>query len=267
MTGMHEMQSSFPFLHKLADAAGEVILPVFRAEMTIDSKIPAGDSGFDPVTNADRAAELAMRTLINGAHPHHGIMGEEFGAENIDAEYVWVLDPIDGTRAFISGLPLWGVLIGLRHSGEPAVGMIAQPYLNERFYGDPSGSFLTRGDQTARIRTRECTSMSSMTLSTTSPDMFQREEIPAFRAVEAEARLTRYGYDCYAYAMLAMGFVDCVIETGLQAYDIEPIVPVIEGAGGCVTDWSGNPVKGGGQVVAIGDKRLLDPVLRRLETG
>ncbi len=261
---MHKAQSSFPFLHQLAERAGEVILPIFRSEMTINTKTQTGDEGFDPVTNADRDAEQAMRALIHENFPEHGIMGEEFGSENVDADYVWVLDPIDGTRAFISGLPLWGVLIGLRHQGEPAVGMIAQPYMDERFYGDASGSFLSRGGETAPMHTRDCTAIADMTLSTTSPDMFPPDDLQAFRAVEAQSRLVRYGYDCYAYAMLAMGFIDCVIESGLQPYDIEPIVPVIEGAGGCVTDWSGNRKKGGGQAVAVGDKRLLDPVLRRL---
>lgn len=261
---MHQAQSSFPFLHQLAECAGEVILPIFRSEMTISTKTLADEDGFDPVTNADRDAEQAMRALINSNFPAHGIMGEEFGSENLDADYVWVLDPIDGTRAFISGLPLWGVLIGLRHKGEPAAGMIAQPYIDERFFGDASGSFMARGGETAPMRTRSCASIAGMTLSTTSPEMFQPDDLLAFQAVEAQARLVRYGYDCYAYAMLAMGFIDCVIEAGLQPYDIEPIIPVIEGAGGCVTDWSGNRKKGGGQAVAVGDKRLLKPILRHL---
>jgi len=264
---MHLTQSSFPFLHRLADAAGEVILPVFRSEMAVSSKTAKADGYFDPVTDADRNAELAMRALINEQFPDHGILGEEFGPENADAEYVWVLDPIDGTRAFISGLPLWGVLIGLRHRAEPAVGMLAQPYLGERFFGDVSGSFLTRGNQTTKINTRACASISEMSLSTTSPQMFGEDEIRRFHTVADQVQLLRYGYDCYAYAMLAMGFIDCVIEAGLQPYDIEPLVPVIEGAGGCVTDWDGNRKQGGGQAVAVGDRRLLEPVLKLLVDG
>ena len=261
---MHQAQSSFPFLHRLADRAGEVILPVFRSDMSVATKTLEGETGFDPVTDADRKAELAMRAMINEHYPDHGILGEEFGPENVDAEYVWVLDPIDGTRAFISGLPLWGVLIGLRHRSAPTVGMIAQPYLGERFFGDASGSFLSRGGQTMPISTRKCASVADMTLSTTSPDMFGERELERFHAVADEVRLLRYGYDCYAYAMLAMGFIDCVIEAGLQPYDIEPIAPIIEGAGGCVTDWSGNRKQGGGQAIALGDKRLLEPVLKLL---
>ena len=260
---MHEAQTSFPFLHQLADAAGEVILPIFRSTMTVAEKNQAQDR-FDPVTDADRNAEKAMRSLINRCHPDHGILGEEFGAENADADYVWVLDPIDGTRAFISGLPLWGVLIGLRHLGRPATGMVAQPYLGERFFGDGSGAFLSRGGETMPIRTRRCAAVADMTLSTTTPDLFKPTELSGYQAVEEQVKLVRYGYDCYAYAMLAMGFIDCVIESGLQAYDIEPIVPIIEGAGGCVTDWAGNRKHGGGQVVAVGDERLLDPVLKCL---
>jgi myo-inositol-1(or 4)-monophosphatase len=261
---MHQAQISFPFFHKLADSAGEVILPVFRSDLSVSTKTVKNDGRFDPVTDADRRAELAMRTLINGEYPDHGILGEEFGPENIGAEYVWVLDPIDGTRAFISGLPLWGVLIGLRHENSPSVGMIAQPYLDERFFGDAEGSFLARAGKTVPIRTRPCGGLGEMTLSTTSPEMFGEEEFRRFKAVEDRVKLVRYGYDCYAYAMLAMGFIDCVIEAGLETYDIEPIVPIIEGAGGAVTDWSGERKKGAGQAVAVGDRRMLEPVLKLL---
>ena len=264
---MHQAQSCIPFFHTLADRAGEVILPLFRSDLSVSTKTADGEDGFDPVTEADREAEQAMRRLINEHYPDHGILGEEFGAENLDADYVWVLDPIDGTRAFISGLPLWGVLIGLRHQGSPAVGMVAQPYLGERFFGDASGSFLQRGGETVPIRTRTCPAITGMTLSTTSPNMFSGQEWQRFEAVSGQAKLVRYGYDCYAYAMLAMGFIDCVIEAGLGVYDIEPIVPIIEGAGGCVTDWSGNRKQGPGQAVALGDKSLLEPVLEILSGG
>ena len=261
---MHEAQRSFPFLHQLADAASEVILPIFRSDMTVAEK-QSTHGFYDPVTEADRGAEKVMRTLINDHHPDHGILGEEFGAENLDAEYVWVLDPIDGTRAFISGLPLWGVLIGLRHQGRPACGMVAQPYLGERFFGDETGAFLTRGGETREISTRACASIAEMTISTTTPELFDPAELECLRRVEGDARMTRYGYDCYAYVMVAMGFIDCVIETQLQPYDIEAIIPIIESAGGRVTDWQGNAYSGSGQVLAVGDERLQEPVIRRLE--
>ena len=263
---MHEAQRSFPFLHTLADAASQVILPIFRSGMTVLEK-DGPDGYFDPVTEADRGAEKAMRALINDRHPGHGILGEEFGAENLDADYVWVLDPIDGTRAFISGLPLWGVLIGLRHEGRPACGMVAQPYLGERFYGDATGAFLMRGGEIREIRTRACASIADMTFSTTTPELFNPEELEGLRRVEGDARMTRYGYDCYAYVMVAMGFIDCVIETGLHPYDIEAQIPIIESAGGRVTDWQGNAYSGGGQVIAVGDERLLEPVIKRLGFG
>jgi len=234
--------------------------------MAVSTK-PGADGVFDPVTEADRGAEKVMRRLINEHNPDHGILGEEFGAENTDADYVWVLDPIDGTRAFISGLPLWGVLIGLRHQGRPVSGMVAQPYLGERFFGDAAGAWLDRCGETRQIKTRACASISDMTLSTTTPEHFSPPELSAFRRVEDEARLCRYGYDCYAYMMVAMGFIDCVIETELNPYDIEPIIPIIESAGGRVTDWQGKPYSGGGQVVAVGDERLQEPILRQLEVG
>ena len=263
---MHEAQRSFPFLNQLADAASEVILPVFRSGLSVAQK-PSEAGYYDPVTEADRGAEKAMRALINEYYPDHGILGEEFGTENLDADYVWVLDPIDGTRAFISGLPLWGVLIGLRHKGRPASGMVVQPYLDERFFGDESGAYLSHAGTTREIRARPCASISEMTVSTTTPELFEPQALEGLRRVERDSRMTRYGYDCYAYVMVAMGFIDCVIETGLQPYDIEAQIPIIESAGGRVTDWQGNTYTGGGDVLAVGDERLLEPVIRRMDAG
>lgn len=258
---MQDAQVFLPFLHELAELAGRTILPFFRQPLAAESK---GAGRFDPVTEADRRAERAMRDLIVRRFPEHGVVGEEYGAERPEAEHVWLLDPIDGTRAFIAGLPLWGVLIGLRREGEPVLGMIAQPYLGERFYGSPAGSFLERGGERRRLAARPCASLAAATLSTTAPDLFSAEEEARYRRVEREARLVRYGYDCYAYAMVALGFVDCVVEAGLGAHDIEPIVPIVAGAGGFATDWSGRPKRGGGQVVVAGDRRVLDAALRQL---
>ncbi|SER43321.1 myo-inositol-1(or 4)-monophosphatase [Faunimonas pinastri] len=258
-------ESLIPFLHELADAAGEAILPHFRTGLSVTDKGAATTDGvFDPVTIADRNAETAMRELIARRFPEHGILGEEFGAENADAEWVWVLDPIDGTRAFISGLPLWGVLIGLRHQGVPTLGMVAQPYIGERFYGSAEGAWVERNGERRPIRTRACSGLAEATLSTTMPQLFVGDEQDRYRAVERSVRLTRYGYDCYAYAMVASGFIDCVIESGLKPYDIEPIIPVIRGAGGFVTDWAGQDKTGGGQVLAAGDRRVLDAALEML---
>lgn len=258
---MPDVQGFLPFLHELADVAGRTILPFFRQPLAVDSK--AADR-FDPVTEADRRAERAMRDLIAARFPDHGVVGEEYGPDRPEADHVWLLDPIDGTRAFVAGLPLWGVLIGLRREGVPVLGMIAQPYLGERFYGSAEGSFLERGGERRRLATRPCPALAAATLSTTAPDLFSADEETRYRSVEREARLVRYGYDCYAYAMVALGFVDCVVEAGLGAHDIEPIVPIVAGAGGFATDWSGRPKRGGGRVVVAGDRRVLDAALQRL---
>ena len=242
------------FVDDLATVSGQAILPFFRSSLAADDKSRGG--AFDPVTEADRAGEAAMRQLIKRSFPTHGILGEEFGAERDDAEYVWVLDPIDGTRAFIAGLPLWGTLIGLTRNGSPAYGLMHQPYLGEHFYGD-GGSASYRGRQgERRLRTRRCASLAEATISTTSPKLFSDEGRAAYERVEARTRLARYGCDCYAYCMLAAGHIDVVIESGLKPYDIVALIPIVEGAGGVVSTWDGGPAAGGGSIVAVGDRRL-----------
>jgi histidinol phosphatase-like enzyme (inositol monophosphatase family) len=260
---MLQTHSLIPFMHGLVDAASAAILPRFRSALVAESKA-SGDLPFDPVTEADREAEAAMRRLIAARFPEHGIIGEEHGEERPDAEWVWLLDPIDGTRAFISGLPLWGILIGLRCAGKPVLGMIAQPYLGERFIGTGEEAWLERGGERRRLGVRACAGLGEATLSTTAPDLFSPEEAERYRNVEDCCRLVRYGTDCYAYAMVAAGFIDCVVEAGLKPHDIEPIVPLITGAGGFVTDWTGAEMRGGGRVVAAGDRRVLDEALRHL---
>jgi histidinol phosphatase-like enzyme (inositol monophosphatase family) len=250
------------FVDQLAELSGKVILPFFRAHFAQDDK--GGHGVFDPVTEADRAAETVMRHLIGETFPAHGIIGEEFGNERADAEYVWVLDPIDGTRAFISGLPVWGTLIGLNRNGKPAFGMMHQPFTGERFSGDGTGARLRRGVDERALHTRVCDTLAQATLMTTSPALFTAQERPRYDAIERDVRLARYGCDCYAYAMLAMGQIDLVIESGLKPYDIVALIPIIEGAGGVVTNWTGGSAASGGQIVASGDARLHDEVLRRL---
>ncbi|HEX2255166.1 MAG TPA: histidinol-phosphatase [Afifellaceae bacterium] len=261
---MTQTHSLIPFMHELADAAAAAILPRFRSPLVAEAK-PGGRHAFDPVTAADREAEAAMRQLIGRRFPRHGIVGEEYGDERADAECVWLLDPIDGTRAFICGLPLWGVLIGFRCAGRPALGMIAQPYLGERFVGTGDEAWLERGGERRPLKVRPCPALAEASLSTTAPDLFDASEMARYRAVEGRARLVRYGADCYAYAMVAMGFLDCVVEAGLKPYDIEPIVPIVAGAGGFVTDWKGADKRGGGQVVAAGDRRVLEEALSELD--
>jgi histidinol phosphatase-like enzyme (inositol monophosphatase family) len=250
------------FVEELATVSGQAILPFFRTALGAENK--AGAGAFDPVTEADRAAEVAMRRLIKQRFPQHGILGEEFGAEGTDAEYVWVLDPIDGTRAFIAGLPLWGTLIGLTRAGAPVRGLMHQPFTGERFAGD-GGQATWRGPSgERRLRTRRCDGLADAILCTTSPKLFSGDEAAAYDAVESAVRLARYGTDCYAYCMLAAGHVDLVVEAGLKPYDIVALIPIIEGAGGVVTDWQGGSAASGGRIVAAGDPRLHAAALERL---
>ena len=253
------------FVDELATQSGRAILPFFRSAFGTDDKSMGGV--FDPVTEADRAGEAAMRHLIKRTFPTHGIVGEEFGAERADAEYVWVLDPIDGTRAFMAGLPVWGTLIGLSRNGAPVYGLMHQPFTEERFFGDGGSATFRRGSDktsTRRLKTRRCGSLKDAIVSTTSPRLFGGEALRAYDRVESAAKLARYGTDCYAYCMLAAGHIDVVIEAGLKPHDIVALIPIIEGAGGVVTTWDGGSAAGGGSVVAVGDRRLHAAVLELL---
>ncbi|PSC07058.1 histidinol-phosphatase [Alsobacter soli] len=250
------------FVDDLATLSGTAIMPFFRTTLAAADKSRGGM--FDPVTEADRAGEAAMRQMIKRTFPSHGIIGEEYGDERTDAEFVWVLDPIDGTKAFISGLPMWGTLIGLTRHGEPCYGMMHQPFTRERFTGD-GGFARWRGPTGERtLRTRACESLGDAILSCTSPRMFRGAELEAFERVEREARLARFGCDCYAYCMLAAGLIDVVIETDLKPYDIVALAPIVTGAGGVVTTWSGESAAKGGAIVAAGDPRLHEKVLKLL---
>jgi myo-inositol-1(or 4)-monophosphatase len=242
------------FVNELAAVAGDTVLPFFRTAMSVQDKGRHGS--FDPVTAADQAAETAMRALIHRTFPDHGIIGEEFGEENPDAEYVWVLDPIDGTKSFISGMPVWGTLIALTRFGEPVYGLMNQPFTGERFSGD-GGAARYRGPAGEReLRVRPCRTLSEAVLFTTSPRLMNGADRAVFNTVEEVVRLSRYGGDCYAYCMLAAGHVDLVIETELKPYDILPLIPIIAGAGGVVTNWDNGPPYAGGRIVAAGDKRV-----------
>jgi histidinol phosphatase-like enzyme (inositol monophosphatase family) len=215
------------------------------------------------VTAADRGAEAAIRALISARFPGHGVIGEEYGEDRPDAEFVWILDPVDGTRAFVAGLPLWTHLIGLRFRGEPLLGLIGQPYLDEIYIGSPSGSRLHVRGQTLPLKVRPCPQLTDATIASTDPHAyFNGAELGAWSQVRAAARLVRLGGDAYIFALLAAGRIDLVIESGLKLWDIDPIVPVIENAGGLVTDWRGDRLgRSGGQVVAAGDRSCLDEAL------
>jgi len=247
------------FIIELANAAAAVTLPFFRSDIGHVDK--GGAAGFDPVTEADKQAEAAIRKLIAERYPDHGVIGEEYGEDRPDAEFVWVLDPIDGTRAFISGLPLWTTLIALRVRGAPTVGVIAQPYLDEIFLGGPSGAKLLRGGSETPLKVRACEKLTDAVISTTDPNIFNGAELGAWTQVRAAARLARLGCDAYAYAMVAAGKMDLVAETSLKPWDWSALVPVIEAAGGKVVNWRGDRPDDGGQVLAVGDERLIDQAL------
>jgi len=250
------------FINRLATSSGETILPFFRTSLLVEDKSASRD--FDPVTEADRAAEAVMRRLIKADFPQHGIVGEEFGNEREDADYVWVLDPIDGTKSFIAGFPIWGTLIALLHKGLPVFGMMHQPYIGERFYGD-NGSASYRGKSgERRLSVRRCASLQEATSYTTSPLLMNAADRAAFGRVEDAVRLTRYGGDCYSYCMLAAGHLDLVIETELKPYDIAALIPIIAGAGGIVTTWEGGPAQNGGRIIAAGDPRVHEQAMRLL---
>jgi myo-inositol-1(or 4)-monophosphatase len=242
------------FVDELADTSAEALLPFFRTSLAIEDKSRGG--AFDPVTAADRAAESAMRALIQRTFPEHGIVGEEFGSERTDAEYVWVLDPIDGTKSFIAGMPAWGTLIALTRFGEPVYGMMHQPFTRERFTGD-GGAARYRGPAGARdLRVRPCRDLGEALLFTTSPLLMNDADRSLFSRVENTVRLSRYGGDCYAYCMLAAGHIDLVIETELKPHDVIPLIPIIVGAGGIITTWEGDAPERGGRVVVAGDARV-----------
>jgi len=243
---------------ELADAAGAVIRPYFRTTLTVDDK-----PDLSPVTAADRAAEMAMRQMIAARFPEHGIIGEEYGRERDDAEFVWVLDPIDGTKSFISGVPLFGTLIALARQGRPILGIIDQPISRERWIG-AAGRDTTHNGRPAR--SRPCPGIGAATVFATTPDMFRGADADAFARVAGAAKLVRYGADCYAYGLVALGFVDVVIESSLKTYDFGAMLPVIEGAGGIATDWQGAPLdlSSDGRVLIAGDKRTHSDALALL---
>ncbi len=251
------------FALELAKVAGGVILPLFRADNGLEDK--GVGSIFDPVTAADKGAEAAIRQVVAARYPDHGVIGEEYGEDRPDAEFVWVLDPIDGTRAFIAGLPVWTTLIGLRYHGKPVVGAIGQSYLDEVFVGSANGARLVRGGEGKAIKARPCPDLASALIATTDPTLFRGETLEPWKRIRNTARLTRYGCDAYAYAMVALGTLDLVIETGLKAWDVEAAIPIIKGAGGFITDWQGAEIgQNGGQMLICGDARVRDEALRLL---
>ncbi len=239
----------------MADAAGAAIRPHFRQPIAIETK-----QDLSPVTLADRGAERAIRDILGAEVPDHGIIGEEFGNERADAEHVWVIDPVDGTKAFISGLPVFGTLIALLRNGVPVMGVMDQPIAGERWIGAQGHPTTFNGGP---VRTRPCATASQATVFSTFPEQFRGGDDLRFRRLYEAARLTRYGTDCYGCGMLVLGFADLWIEANLKLYDFAALVPIVQGAGGVMTDWRGNPlgVESDGRVLAAGDPALHRQVI------
>ncbi|MBL4692043.1 MAG: histidinol-phosphatase [Magnetovibrio sp.] len=243
---------------QLADTARGEVMPRFRTGIKADVKPDQS-----PVTEADRASELAMRKLINTTFPDHGILGEEFGSEKTDAEYVWVLDPIDGTNSFVTGKPLFGTLIALCHNQIPIVGIIDAPAVDERWIGAKGSTTTLNGSP---ISTRDCDDLGTSWLYATTPDMFEGDNEAAFLRLRAQVWRTVFGGDCYAYGLLSSGHVDLVCEASLGTYDFCALAPVVQGAGGIMTDWHGQALtlKSEGRVLAAGDAALHEKALKIL---
>ncbi|MEM9180382.1 MAG: histidinol-phosphatase [Pseudomonadota bacterium] len=246
--------------HAMADAACAAIMPHFRALSDIENKKSDGD--FDPVTEADKAAERAMRAVLAELRPEDAIHGEEYGRQDGTSGWTWVLDPIDGTRAFVAGLPVWTTLIGLVDDENYAiVGLIDQPVLGERYFGGPDGSFLRADGTDTPIRVSQCDDLRKAVIATTDPFIMTPPEQGAWTHLRHTARIVRYGLDAYAYARLAAGTIDLVAEAGLAPYDAAALIPVVRGAGGLACDWRGAPAKPGGQLVCAAHQSILDQAL------
>ena len=244
------------FAAELARAAGSAALAHFRKPLTVTDKA-SGDELYDPVTEADRGAETVIRSLIAERYPDHGIYGEEHGFESGSSGLTWVIDPIDGTRSFITGQLAWAVLIGLFDGQKPVLGAVHQPYTGELFVGRPGAAWMERDGVRRELHTRPCAALAEATVFSTHPQLFTLEaERQAWAAMVAATRLNRYGGDCYSYCMLAHGLIDLVVESSLFAYDVQALIPLVEAAGGVVTDWRGGAATMGGRVVAAGDRRV-----------
>ena len=259
---MSENEHLQEFSLLLSEAAGRAILPHFRQKLAVDNKLGLG---WDPVTVGDKDAEIAIRALIEKHYPTHGIIGEEFGTKAGTSAYTWVLDPIDGTRAFVIGIPTWATLIGLYKDGKPFMGVMAQHYVGETFYGGPKGSFLRHGGQTNPIRCAGPKPLAQALAGTTSPHLFKNED--AIDALRARVQLLRYGGDAYFFTLMAAGHMDIAIDAGLQIYDIAALIPIIRGAGGVVGTWDGGDETQGGNILATSCQSLFEEAKSALNGG
>lgn len=256
------MRPDRDFFFRLADAAKAETLPRFRSGLSVVNKEKAG---FDPVTEGDQAAETAIRKMIEAEFPAHGILGEEHENIRMDSDQLWVIDPIDGTRAFISGVPVWGTLIGFQEKGRSVMGLMEQPFTGERYYADGERSWYFGPDGERQNQVRDCGSLENAILFTTSPHLFKDWEVERFQAVQDMVKLFRYGVDCYAYCLLAAGHIDLVIETVLKPYDVGALIPIIEQAGGVITTWDGGRPEAGGSIIAAGSKAVHAQAMEMLK--
>ncbi len=263
-TSSLNVRAALTFAHDLADRSGAVTLRYFRKEIAVSNKM--SDGGFDPVTAADQAAERAMANLVARTFPDHGIIGEEYGTTGNEARYRWVFDPIDGTRAFIMGQPLWGTLIGLLDGHQPVLGIMNQPFTGERFWASQDAAhYRLRDGRAKRIKTRGGVKLAAAILTTTHPELFTKDrDAKAFKRLSNEVRMTRFGGDCYNYALLAAGHIDLIVEVDLKPHDIVALIPIVERAGGVITTWNGQPAINGGRIIAAGDKKLHQTALNTL---
>jgi len=260
-----ELEDYMQFAVSAVEAVGPIALRYFRCRVEVSDKATGGF--FDPVTAADREIEAALRAAIEERYPGHGIIGEEDGVKvGVDARS-WVIDPIDGTRAFITGMPAWGIMLGLVEAGEPCLGVVHQPFLGETFCGDGGRAWLRAAGGSVEMRARATRDIGDAVLYCTHPSMFSGDERKAFERVADACRLSRYGGDCYAYCLLALGEIDMVVENGLQPYDILPLIPILEGAGAVVTDWQGRRPLRGGRVAVAATPELHSGLLAKLVGG
>lgn len=251
------------FAEDVMARAGEIALKYFRTELEVMDK--AGGASFDPVTRADREVETYIRGRIRESYPDHAIIGEEYGAEQIDAANTWLIDPIDGTRGYVAGTPMWGILLGLISGDCCTAGFMRQPLLDETYIGSAAGAFILDAGGRRPLHTRKTDKPREAILCCTHINMFQDgDQRECFDRVLRACRFSRFGTDCYGYALLARGLVDMIVEADLEPYDIVPLVPVVEAAGGVITDWQGKPPLGGGAVAASANVKLHEQLLALL---
>lgn len=243
------------FALALAEASAKAILPHFRQNTPIEVKAAAV---WDPVTEGDRAGERVIRQMIEKTYPDHGIIGEEYGVKEARSDFTWILDPVDGTRAFVAGFPSWATLIALYHKNVPVIGVMNQPYVGDLFYGNLHGAWLNYRGITTPIKTRKGVKLTDAKIGTTAPELYRNDaDQRGFQALRAKTKMTRYGGDAYFFSLMAAGHLDIAMDAGLQIYDIAALIPIIKGAGGFVGTWSDTDYTKGGNIISAGSEELL----------